>query len=633
MHAKESELVLIYAIEQLPALEHFLGGQSRKSIDTVVVALDAEVDMQLREKGIIFVSARDHRAKTSDHYLYAEEWLTFLEQSTWNWFRYRDISLGQLFYPTLQDYMRQAIYYVDIIARMCGNHNELKRIHVLAPAQDVPHSGASIAQRQISIVADCAKLVGTQLGIDVIVHERRSKKTHQQAKTHIFFLQRALFSFGLSLLNLCTHVLRPRGKIRILASDYWRNIAPVLGHIPGAEVILCDRKQILNVRLRNAWRYRMRFLSLDSYQAHDREEARQRAFRTIKDTWRKIPVPISEVMRIGNISLEPLFREVLDEVIQSWLPSILQKIDELYALVDALQPDIIMLRATVSQQWHFPLLALIGQVRNIPSLELLHGMEYPGPGAIDKRHLARYLGVYGTHTQQQMLQVGFRKENLPIIGSPRFDTYALQQYARKRDERGTTQNPHIFCTAPDIFLGAAFDTYDIESYFSSIAQSVREIRGASVLIKLRPGRHRETFYRRAIAKAFDGVPHTIAQFESLRDLFPQVDFAVSCQSTVAIEALQCGVPLVLFAATPVEALMLKYNFADFAREHAVVLCLNAEELNANVKKLAQDTDALTTLSHSSRVFLEREFAFDGKGALRAADFIRTVTGRGIRNNF
>ena len=624
MYTKNSELVLIYDIGQLPALEHFLHERSVGSEKLSIISLDAEVDSLLHEKDIQFISARDHRAKNNTHYLFAEEWLSFLEGQRWKWFSYREIYFGKLFYPTLQGYIRQAIYYVDIIARVCSLHQELRRIFVLAPVQSVPLAGAYIAGREISVVGDCAKLIGKQLGIDVVVHEQPTKTTRRQIKAHLFFVQRTLFSFGLSFLNLCTNLLRPRGNIRILASDYWRNIAPVLEHIPGAEVILCDRKQILNVRLRNAWRYHMRFLSLDSYRTPNREQARQEALHIIEETWKKTHIPDSEVMCIGNISLEPLFHEVLNEVIRSWLSSILQKIDELYALVDVLQPDIIMLRATVSQQWHFPLLALIAQVLNIPSLELLHGMEYPGPGAIDKRHLARYLGVYGTHTQRQMLQAGFTKERLPIIGSPRFDLYTLEQYAQKRSERAITQSPKIFCTAPDLFLGAAFDTYDIEHYFNSVAHAVRKIPEASVLIKLRPGRHRESFYRQAIAEAFAGIPHTIAQFESLRSLFPQVDLAVSCQSTVAIEALQCGVPLVLFAATPVEALMLKYNFADFAAEHAVALCLNKEDLYAVLPRLASEAAIREGLSNAARVFLNREFAFDGKGALRTASFIHSL---------
>ncbi len=630
MYTKESELVFIYNVEQLPALERFMHGRLANSPELIVASLDAEVDTYLRDQHIQFISARDFRAKDSSHFLLPEKWLSFLEQPEWSWFGYRDIFFGKLFFPTFQDYVRQATYYVDIIVRVCNTHKGINRIIVLAPTQEIPRAGAFIAKRQISIVIDCAQLVGAQRDISVVVCADKSTKVREHARTQLFVLQRALFSAGLSIVNLCTNLLRPRGTLRILASDYWRNIAPALQYLPGAEVILCDRKQVFNVRLRNAWRYRMRFMSLNHYKERGRARVRDEAMRTLLERWEKAELSVTNVMLVGDISLKPLFDEVLEEVVHEWLPALLEKIDELYALVDTLRPDIVLLRATVSQQWHFPLLALIATVRGIPSLELLHGMEYPGPGSADKRHVAQYLGVYGTHTQQQMLQAGFKKENLPLIGSPRFDLYELKKYAQSRNEqiKDTSHPVRIFCTAPDLFLGASFDTYDIEEYFSAVATAVREIPGATMIIKLRPGSHRETFYRRAIADAFTGISHTIAQYESLRELFPKTDLAVSCQSTVTLEALQCGVPLVLFAATPVETLMLKYNFTDFSAKGAVALCLNTEALSATLLELAQNAQARGNLSHAARTFLDREYSFDGRGAERAAAFIRAVTKKG-----
>ncbi len=617
-----SEVIIIYAVGQLDALKRYLVDHSLHGESPLVFSLDAEVDHLLQDANIPFTSVREFRTMSTERFGIAEAWALRINQPEFTWFLYRDVSLAKLFVPTIQGYILLALYYVDIFENLINAYPHLKMITVLEPVEKLPASGARIARQQISVVGDCAKLVGAQKKVVVKTQSSLVGEANTPSPARKFFLERLVFGFCIGVLNSAMSTLRGRGKVRILASDYWRNISPILAHIPNAEVILVDRKEILNARFKNIWRYRMKFVHADSFSARDSATDSARILQT---QWQSVSEGVFVDCIFRSTSVEPLLTTLFDNVFEKWVPAALQEVDSLYTLFDELQPDVVLLRATVSQQWHFPLMALIAKARGVPSFELLHGMEYPGPGSFDKWHLAQYLGVYGQYIQNQMMHIGLSKEELPIIGSPRFDLYKLNQYAQERKMHDSGAHPlSLFCTAPDYFTGVTFDTYDIEQYFKDVAAAMRSIPQSLIIIKLRPGPRRETFYRRAISEAFAGIPHTVAQYEPLRTLFPQADVAVSCQSTVTLEALQCGVPLILYAATPVEKIILEFNFNEFKERGAVELCSEPINLTHLLKKLADDPAALQQLSRNSAEFLAKEFAFDGKGAERAAKLIQEI---------
>jgi hypothetical protein len=414
--------------------------------------------------------------------------------------------------------------------------------------------------------------------------------------------------------------------MRVLVSDHWRNISPVLERLPHCEVVMIDRTEAVRAGLRNIWRFRMRFMHASSFRSPAGPAQHMDAAKAMQKRWSETKQEgILDSFAYKGIALQGVVEGLFDEIFLGRVPSLLEEVDQFYAMLQGLAPDIVMLRATVSQQLHFALLAFISKHLGIPSFELLHGMEYPGPGSHDSRHLAEYFGVYGKHTQRQMARWGFSEQQLPVIGSPRFDAYAKSKTTRETSAqpKGMT----IFCTAPEIFFGATYDSYDIEEYFDMVAGAAKSVPSARVIIKLRAGGNRKTFYTRVIENAFKGVEYSIAEHEALGVLFAQSDVAVSCQSTVTLEAMQCGVPLVLLAATPGEEMMLTFNFKEMTDVGAVVLCHSGQELATALKSLS-DSSNRQTMSERASAYLKSEFAFDGRAGERTAALIRSLVTKG-----
>ena len=86
-------------------------------------------------------------------------------------------------------------------------------------------------------------------------------------------------------------------------------------------------------------------------------------------------------------------------------------------------------------------------------------------------------------------------------------------------------------------------------------------------------------------------------------------------------------PLVLYGATPIERMVLTYNFSELEEAGALALCTTPESLTTTMLELAGDKARLTAMSAATESFLAKEFAFDAKGAERAARFIETITKR------
>ena len=366
----------------------------------------------------------------------------------------------------------------------------------------------------------------------------------------------------------------------------------------------------------------MRFVHMDSYASGAFSE-RDTALKKIIDTWQSIKNDSAmPAFLFRGFSLQPLMVKALDTVVADVVSHVLKDIDDTYQLLARVKPDVVELRSTMSGQTHFVILARVAREMGIPSLEMQHGIEYYGPGSMDRRHSAEHMGVYGSITQRE-LQTAEDSITTHVVGSPRFDVYASIAETDRAKPDVSRAGLTVLCIAPPIKPGT-IDTYDIEEYFSAIATAARGSENVSVVVKLRAGYSRQSFYETAISRAFEGVPYAIAQFEPLAEVFSRADIVVSHYSTTTLEALQCGKPLIYFGVSPGFELMAEYHLAPYVQNGALVISKTIEELKCSMHTLAKDPKAREHMSRAATVFLEKEYAFDGKASERAAALITSL---------
>ena len=614
---QRQHLFFVLEVRHVEEAARFLRAQRLGGDEYRIIALNADVEAALDHASLSYISAKTFRADDAAPMVHGEGWVESLfHDPQWSFFSYREVSLSRLYFFPLQVYCSLLLYYADIVARVMEHYPDAHR-YVVFSSEPPPVRGGPIEALQVTLLADTVALLAQSHGGEVVFASPSAAPvaSHQVS----FALQRAFFSFVLSIYHACiTAVRRPR-RICILASDYWKNLAPYVDHLDDAEIILLDRMEGFHAGWRSLWTYRMRFMHIDSFTPRA-SAARIDAGHRIQAGWRDVQAGSGVPgLLVRGVSLRPLVLRVLDHVVSHALSVVLPEIDAAYVMLARLRPDVVELRSTMSVQPHFVILAQVARALGIPSLEMQHGLEYYGPGSMDRRHSAEHMGVYGPLTERELRAAGDTIAT-HVVGSPRFDVYATLP-ADARASAGAHTGVIVLCIAPPIAPGLATDTYDIETYFTAVAQAARAVPQVSVIIKLRPGRTRQTFYESVIARAFEGVPHRIAQLEPLAELYPRSDIVVSCYSTALLEALQCGKPLIYLGLSAGYALMGRHHFTPYVERGAMALATTPSELAQALHSLATDASAREDMSTKAMAFLAQAYAFDGKASERAAALI------------
>ncbi len=630
----ERNLFFLYEQAHIDACTRFLDEHPEiRREGYLIVPSSLEIESALAEKSIPFCSGRAYRPRDTSRFQLAEAWTAGLfDSQEWRWFQYRGVSLAQMFFLPVQDYILRLLYYTTVFENVLTQHPAARRLvvfpssHSLAAA--TPQEVTAVRQQpllreHIVAVVACAKLIGKQLGIEVVIPHARVPMKQMRFNRRTFALKRMLLELSITMYNICIGLVRPRGTPRILASDYWRNVAPIMEQLPQGELMLFDRGEALKAGFKNLWRYRIRLYNFNSFSIRDNERARGEAQQLFEERRNELRENGFSKYAYRGITLRPLMIEAFDELCARVVPQTLRDIDGTFALLIALKPDIVFLRASVSLQTHFNILAQVARACAIPSLELQHGLEYLGPDSYSRRHSAEYIAVYGQLVQDEFAALGFPREKLPIVGSPRFDAYE-EEVPPTNKNRQERKGLSVLCVGTIVAVESAQDDYDLEDYYTAIARALEKVPGSSVVIKLRPGPVREHFYREVIDRIFARIPHTITRHESLPVLFASADFVVSYYSTFVLEALKFNKPVVVFTTDPPEKKAVNFHFTRYSEAGGLLVADTQEDLENAFHSLSE-TAVRERLSERAENVLSQFHLFDGKASERIIELITRLS--------
>lgn len=611
-------VLFLSEIDHVSRAEKFIAEHSDlKTEEYMLVAFDIVIELELARKGILFTSGRNFRTRDTKPMVLAEEWATkLLTHREWSFFMYRKVSFARVYFFPLQIYLARVLYYADIVQCVFAVHPSLVRCVLFASGNAVP----GLLGQDHSVFAAAASSAARGLGKEVLMVGDTQQVSPAQRSVS-FRIKRGFFSMVLGLLNALIVLVRRPKKVRILAYDSWRNIAPIVRQIDSGEVLMIERMEAFAAGLKNIFDYRMRFVGFgpsiapmspglmeaQSLFEHERERL-YRSFDYSFATFR-------------GVSHAELLRDVLGICVQDAIHRSLSTVDAAYSLLERLKPDVVLMRITASTlQPQFPILAQVAKAVGIPALEIQHGLNYNGPGTPSKFYNAEYLGVYGQLSIEELTVSGRSVGTTPVaIGSPRFDVYAPIKLKKKESKPGELLS--VAVVAPSPCLGVQLDSYDVEEYFKAVAVAVKKIGGMTVTIKLRSSSDRPELYRPLIAKVFEGVPYTVVHSRPLAELLAQSDIAVSCYSTAAIEVLLCGIPLIYMALSPAEEMMGKYHFAPYAAAGAMGIADTQRRLEEALQRMVTDPQKRAEVVNKAEVFMKNNFLFDGHASQHAAALV------------
>ncbi len=611
-------LLVIYQPAQVAPLEKAYSEFLASDQDVEVLAFGADVEFLLEEKNITYTSGRTLRKRTPPEHLLAAVQLgqEVLQDTRFTFFEHRGISLGELYTMALQDYLVRFFYYISIAQSVFAAYPEIE-VKLMQSADIVsPTSGmlavfeARVTVDAFELVAEAEKRVLKILG-EMPVWEASIARRSDRIKRNVSESALLILNYVMSLL--------PRKRLRVFASDYWKNIAPLLGELPDAELLLLDRAQIKNVSFTDLVRHHMRFVKIDSYVSRgERIEAKKKvAFFSMQ--WKTARNLYAASYSYEGYSLDAFLEKIVDRIISVGGEHAILTIDGSYRMLKKLRPNVVLVRASISAQPHFAILCRVSAALGIPSVELQHGIFYLGEGSFVRNRTAEYIAEYGAQSRKELQEIGYRQDQLFDVGSPRFDAYSkMKAYDAKQKETVT-----IGCIAPEVLTGSWNDSYDVFDYFAQLAEAVSDVPNAAVVIKLRATEVNYSFYQKALAQAFSKTPYSMLRYEPLQELLEKSDFIVTCYSTALLEVLLCGIPMVYEATLPMQDELGK-SLHTYEESGALIYAKTQEELLKAVKDLSEQTESRAQYSHGAQKFMKDNYLFDGQASARLAVEIRKL---------
>ena len=576
-----------------------------------VLALDAEVEQMLLERHIPYISGKGFRdPQQVEMSVFAEEYARGLISAAWNFLSYRDISLGKLFVFPLQEYLNWALYYIELFKRFADDTKYTEWV-VYEPVSGPPIAGGPLAAHMYNVVLRSAKLVAESRGIVLRTIPLPREAVNGRTRRLRFVFVRLLLSVAVASLNTVVTMLRRPRTVRLLVTDLWKNMAAWTSVLPESEILLLDRSELARIPFKAIWRHRIRFIHLSQFLT--REDTRRAAAhgQQCKNEWQTLRAQINPVFFRGT-DLRPLLLDAFDTLIISASPAVRAQIDGAYGLIVKTRPMGVVVRASVSGQTHFGVLAMVSKKLGVPAIEQQHGLEYLGAGSLSRNHAAEYLALYGPKIRAEFESIGYEPARLIYTGSARFDGYR---------PLATEDKNAVLCIAPDLYLGLVLDTYSCVDYFEAFFAALPE--GREAVVKLRNGQ-RESFFISTIERLRGTRTCRIEKDRPLSTLFAGARTVVSCYSTAVLESMLSGLPVVMMPISPMEVAVTRFHFDEYAASGAVRIAWSTAELRTHLAGL-ESGEAYKLQRQAALDFLSKNFLFDGKASERFAALVRSLT--------
>lgn len=617
--------VILYESSQLAVLDDLIAKRSRGDVAPLIVSLDAEIDFALEKRGVPFISGKTLQNRTAPTtYVRAEEIIREIcTNSALSFFQYRGVSLLESLRFSIHVYLLRLFYFMDVIERLLEGGYDITRLVVPVSAVVASKTSDPLAGEESLAAYEAACLIAEKRGVQCERYDvvSASLQFNSRLQGWMFALKRASFGLALSFLNALMSV-RPRRSLRILGSDYWRSFGPILQQLPEAELILLDRSEALRAGFKNIWRHKIQFVHISQFLTRKGKRRALDHAKKCREEWAAVKDGVLQSVDLSfcGVHLFSTLDRVMTHSIEAAIPHIVCDAEGSYAMYECLSPDAVLLRASASRQRHFSILPLVARQVGIPALEVQHGGEYLGTGSGTREHAAYFLATYGPLVCEEFRSLGYEKERLLPIGSPRFDAYMRDVPKSVSREKGG--DFIVLSNTPTMDVNERYGTYSVEEYFKTLGKAFRAVPGAKLKITSRSATVRAAFLEEARARGLAGVNYESVGITPLPELFRQADIFVCSYSTVVYEALLYRLPVILAAFAPVEKMMADFHFSHFEKAGALLIAHSPEELSAMLQKLSADVDARARMSAAAWEFMQKNFSFDGRASERIAELVR-----------
>ncbi|MBI4065716.1 CDP-glycerol glycerophosphotransferase family protein [Candidatus Kaiserbacteria bacterium] len=587
-----------------------------------VVALDFLVGLELKKRNIPFIGARDFcNTGNSEEYWWliaqnvAREWYRL---PAMKFFEYENIRIGESLEPMMEAYLSKLFYYAMIYTELKKAYPE-KNLHIPAPIKnDVPTAGPLAVFERFAVI-DAARGVG----LENAIHAER-KLPHGRIFSRNMWKSLIIHAYN-AVISLAPRLPAQAGHgLKIYASEYWSQIAPVVELMDEAELVLMESSELKKIPWRKIFKHRIRIRHpADDADKSARNKAMARAGEYVR-LWNIAKKDIAGYLSAAHDKFD--WSPVLEacEYLMAYSARIVADIDALNRIIKEEKPKIVLQRASIGgRQHHFFLMARVASRLNVPTIELQHAVAYIDPRSVHSRIETDILASYGRYIAERYANIGYERKKILSIGSPRFDRcFNSRRIAFEKGKKLLKQfglnagRPVLLAAVPfsdSVLSAVTVDSYELAEFFKNMRSLQETIPGLQVLLKFRSYGEAKPF-RDFINSIFQSDT-AIAGNADLFALLCASDAALCGNSTVIYETLLAEKPLVLYPWKKWDSHM-KNAYAP-----AAPVPENVAELKDALRLIFTDRRYRGQLIARGKSFL-KGYAFDGKSARRMAALLR-----------
>ncbi|MBI3634349.1 MAG: CDP-glycerol glycerophosphotransferase family protein [Candidatus Yonathbacteria bacterium] len=631
----DKSLVILYEMGHVDVILAYFDIDKLKNGDgPIIVPIDYEIEIALRDRGIPFHSMVGYGARSSlkeRALLVSRLTRQLYNNPEFNFFEHEGIRLGRIIGYSLSEYLLRILYYLDIFEFIFNQFKNITLIHFPESVIKLSSTVGQLAPFEIRAGIDTMVFLSQKYGVPLNIilcppNIIARRKFHKLTRS----FTRNVFIWSIEFLNKVISLFRSRGAMKIFVSDYWWHIDSFITKMNGVEISMMERKEIQNAR-DYIWKYKILFNHPSDYSTSSIESYAEEKRQYYEQKWRELGrhPDFSKQFIWYGINFWEIVRPAYKHLITSFSKEVIEMIGATERLFKKQKIEAVILRASASGQVHFSILGLVAHKMGIPAVELQHGLECYEDFSLSIHKSADILASYGPLIQRELGKVKDANLDVINIGSPRFDQYRNEVITKEAESdliekmNIDIHKPVFLYVATDIVLGQTHDTYSMLQLFKKIATAVRSLDRLQIIIKIRPGPATEFFFQRAIKESF-GDKCRIAQYENLHKLMSISDIIASSFSTVVLEAMIIGKPIILVGIDRNDRMLMESHFLPYEQAQALRIVRTEDELARSTRALIMNPHEGKILVRNANNFVKENFCFDEKSAERMVTFLETL---------
>lgn len=631
----KTEIIIIYEIKQVDLIITCFDIEKIKSENGhVIVPTSYEIELVLRDKNIPFYSMVGYSARSSGKeraVLVSSIVKQLYTDPELNFFEHNGIKLGRVVGYSLGEYLLRILYYLDIFEFILNQFKEVDTIYLPEPMVELSSTVGQLAEFEIRAGVDVMTFLARKRGLSLkfisySLYFVTEKKVHNFVRS----LTRSFFIWLVRFLNGVILLFRANDAIKIFVSDYWWHVDSFITKMKRVEITIMERKEIQNAKI-FSWKYKMRFNHPSDYTTHFIKAWAEKKRQYYEKKWQELGrrSNFSKQFVWYGINFWEIVSPAYKHLVTVFSEKMVETIESTEQLFKKQKINIVILRASLSGQIHFSILGLVAHRMGIPAIELQHGLECSESFSLSIHKCADILASYGPFIKKELEKVNKADSQVINIGSPRFDQYrneiiGLESKDTLRKKLNIdVSRPVLLYIATDIVLGQTHDTYSMLRLFKNISSATSQIEELQVIVKIRPGPATENFFRRSLKEVF-GEKCCIAQYENIHELIAISSVVASSFSTVTLEAMIAGSPLILVGIDKNDLMLIESHFLPYEKAEALRVARTEEDITYYVRVLISNPNESKILVSKANNFLKENFCFDGGSAERMATFLETL---------